>query len=213
MGEKGGVQFASEWDQREEDEPDQHDILWELLDKADVVITYNGDKFDLPIVNREFLTRGYLPPSPYFSVDLYRTVKRKFRFLYNKMDYVCRELGIGRKVKHEGFELWTKVMDGDAKARAKMERYNKQDVRLLEPLYKHLLPWIDTHPNHALYVDTNEPVCPNCGSKHLHKKGVQRTQTQIYQRYSCQSCGKPSRSRTTLVPPDKRATILAGVKT
>jgi len=211
MGEKGGVQFVSEWDEAGREAMLQR--LWELLDEADVVISYNGDRFDLPICNREFLTHDFYPPSPYFSIDLYRTVKRKFRFLYNKMDYVCQELGIGRKVKHEGFQLWIKVMEGDEKAQAKMERYNKQDVRLLEPLYKYLLPWIDAHPNHALYVETTEPVCPNCGSKHLHKKGVQRTQTQVYQRYSCQSCGKHSRGRTTLVPRTDAPRILAGVKT
>lgn len=207
LGEWGGVQFKSEWDKR-----GNHIVhLWDLLDQADAVVTYNGKRFDLPVANKEFVVLGMNPPSPYASIDLFKTVKKNFRFTHNGLNDVCQQLSLGRKVKHEGFELWIKVMEGDEKARAKMERYNKQDVRLLESLYKYLLPWIQPHPNHALFVESKVPVCPNCGSKHLHKKGVERTQTQIYQRYSCQSCGKPSRGRNTLVPPDKRANVLVGL--
>lgn len=207
LGEPGGVQFRSEWDGQ-----GSHIMhLWNLFDEADAVITYNGKRFDLPVANREFLMMGLTPPSPYASIDLFKTVKKNFRFAYNSLDYVCGQLGLGSKVRHEGFDLWLKVMDGDPRARERMERYNKQDVRLLVPLYRHLLPWIQPHPNHNLFVDSSEPVCPNCGSKHLHKKGVERTSTQIYQRYSCQKCGKHSRGRSTLVPPDQRHRIITGV--
>lgn len=207
LGEPGGVQFDSEWAKG------VHIArLHGLLDEADAVITYNGNGFDLPVANREFLLHGLTPPSPYASIDLYKTVKGKFRFLYNSLGYVCGQLGIGSKLSHTGFQLWLDVMNGDEKARRKMELYNKRDVRLLEPLYKELLPWIDGHPNHGLWVDDMKPVCTNCGSSKLHKKGMERTTTQIYQRYSCQSCGKHVRGRNTLVPPEHRHRILAGIK-
>jgi DNA polymerase elongation subunit (family B) len=35
-----------------------------LIDEADAVITYNGKKFDMPTLNREFLLQKLLPPSP-----------------------------------------------------------------------------------------------------------------------------------------------------
>ena len=54
-----------------------------MLDEADVVVTFNGDKFDLKILNQEFLMAGLGPASPYKSVDLYKVVKRKFRFTSN----------------------------------------------------------------------------------------------------------------------------------
>jgi len=116
--------------------------LWELLNEADVVCHYNGDNFDIPLINREFLKYGYPPPSRYKSIDLLKTVRKNFRFTSNKLDHVCDELGLGRKAQHEGHELWLKCMDGDDRAWKTMEKYNKQDVVLLEKLYDKVLPWV-----------------------------------------------------------------------
>ena len=114
--------------------------IWELLDEADVVVHYNGLKFDIPTLNKEFIKHGMPPPSPYKQLDMMRVVKQAFRFESNKLDYVSAALKIGQKTKHEGFALWVKCMDGDPAAWRKMERYNKGDVRLLERLYKRLRP-------------------------------------------------------------------------
>ena len=46
--------------------------IWELLDEADMVVHYNGARFDIPIINREFLLYDILPPSPFKQVDLYQ---------------------------------------------------------------------------------------------------------------------------------------------
>ena len=89
-------------------------------------------------------------------------------------------------------------------------KYNIQDVKLLEDLYNELLPWIKNHPNHALYMDTTRPVCTNCGSYHVVKKGLEHTLTQSYQRYKCKDCGAPLRGRTTVLPKEKREHVLRG---
>jgi len=86
--------------------------LYDILSSADAVITFNGDKFDIPTINREFLEAGITPPSPAHSVDLYKTVKRRFRLMSNKLDFVCQTLGIGGKVKHKGMALWYECMSG-----------------------------------------------------------------------------------------------------
>ena len=59
-------------------------------------------------------------------------------------------------------------MNGDKDAWKRMEKYNIQDVVLLENLYGHLLPWIKSHPNHNLFSDGH--VCPSCSSSSLHKE-------------------------------------------
>ena len=82
-----------------------------LLEEADAVVHYNGKKFDIPTLNREFLLAELQPPSGYSEVDLYSAVKKKFRFASNKLDYVSSELGIGNKVQHKGMGLWTDCMD------------------------------------------------------------------------------------------------------
>lgn len=158
-----------------------------LLDEADVVIHYNGTKFDIPTLNKEFIKHGFPPPSPYKQLDLYLVARRAFRFESNKMDYVSAALKIGRKVKHEGFELWTKCMKGDAKAWKKMGHYNRGDVTLLEKLYKRLQPWIERHPNHSAFMD--KLACPKCGSEKTQRRGDQVALTRTYRRYQCLTCG------------------------
>jgi hypothetical protein len=166
--------------------------VWSLLDEADVVLTYNGTSFDLPYLNGEMLLAGMKPPSPYRQIDLLLAVRKQFKFPSNKLAYITEALGLEGKVKHEGFELWTKCMAGDPKAWKKMERYNKRDVTLLEELYELLQPWIPSHPSHAAF--TGEHVCPACGSDDLKRRGFAYTAVSKFDQWLCSSCGKWSRS-------------------
>jgi DNA polymerase elongation subunit (family B) len=80
--------------------------IYLLLAEADAVIHYNGTKFDIPTLNKEFLLYGMTPPAPYKQIDLLRVAKNQFRFPSNKLDYVAQALGLGKKTKHIGHELW-----------------------------------------------------------------------------------------------------------
>lgn len=173
-----------------------------LLDEADVVIHYNGKRFDVPHLNREFVEAGMTPPSPFQQIDLFQVVKRRFRFPSNKLDYVSRTLGLKGKVRHEGHELWVKCMAGDAKAWRTMQRYNKQDVMLLEELYDVLLPWIPGHPSRTV-IDGIEG-CPGCGSEALTRQGYAYTSVSKYQRFRCSDCGKWSRGSKRVAAADIR---------
>lgn len=169
-----------------------------LLNDADAVIHYNGSKFDIPTLNKEFLLHSFNPPSPYRQIDLLRTVRSNFRFPSNKLDYVAQRLGLGKKQEHEGHELWVKCMNGDKDAWKRMEKYNIQDVVLLENLYNSLLPWIKSHPNHNLFQDGH--VCPTCASTALQKRGTSISGTGTYQRYQCKGCGSWSQGTKAIKP-------------
>ena len=166
--------------------------IYKLLDEADAVIHYNGTKFDIPTLNKEFLLLGLTPPAPYKEIDLLRTSRSKFKFPSNKLDYVAQALGLGEKVKHIGHELWIKCMNKDKQAWDMMKKYNIQDVVLLEKVYGKMLAWIKTHPNHNGFADG--VVCPNCGGKSLQKRGFACNTNTVYQRLRCNDCGKWSRS-------------------
>ena len=167
-----------------------------LLNDADAVVHYNGTKFDIPTLNKEFLLHSFNPPSPYKQIDLLRVVRSNFRFPSNKLDYVAQRLNLGKKHEHEGHELWVKCMNGDKDAWKRMEQYNIQDVVLLESLYNALRPWIKSHPNHNLFADDH--VCPNCASTRLQKRGTSISSTGTYQRYQCSSCGTWSQSTKSI---------------
>lgn len=172
----------------------------QLLEEADVVIHYNGNRFDLPILNREFILYDFKPPAPYKSIDLLNTVRRKFRFVSNKLDYVCEKLGLGKK--HEtDFKLWVDCMNKDPVAWEKMKKYNIQDSLLLEKLFDKIRPWIPNFPNYGLYQE-DALVCPSCGSKHIQRRGFHRTNACTYQRYQCQAdgCGKWFRDGNNVGP-------------
>lgn len=168
----------------------------ELLTEADVVMHYNGKRFDVPHLNREFLKVGLLPAAPFKQIDLMNVVKKQFKFPSYKLDYVSKYLGLAGKTKHSGHDLWKACMAGDGAAWARMKRYNKQDVRLLEDMYAFLRPWITQHPNFSLHDETNPDAdsCPTCGSVELKPQGFAYTSIGKYQRYQCAECGKWSRS-------------------
>lgn len=159
-----------------------------LLNEADAVIHYNGKSFDIPTLNKEFVSHEMEPPAPYKQIDLLQVCRAEFRFASNKLDYVAKQLGLGTKVGHEGFELWTKCMAGDPDAWVEMEKYNAHDVVLLEQLYERIRPWIKTHPNHGLYSDDAQ-LCPNCGSSHFIRRGYAYTNAGKYPRFRCVDCG------------------------
>lgn len=180
-----------------------------FMDEADIIIHYNGKKFDIPILNKEFLNHGLAPPSSYAQLDLLETVRKKFRLASNKLDYVCQNLGLGSKVEHKGMDLWRGCMNDNNADWKKMQQYNKRDVAILEKLYKRLLPWIDG-PNFALYNDNTIMQCNICGSTHLQYRGYAYTKTMKYRRFQCQSCGKWLRERTNCLSKEKKKSILIG---
>jgi predicted RNA-binding Zn-ribbon protein involved in translation (DUF1610 family) len=113
------------------------------------------------------------------------------------MGYVSDQFKLGNKLKHQGHELWLHCMNPKSEEYNSswdiMEEYNIQDVILLESLYDRLVGWVPGHPNHS--AQTGDHVCPNCGSRHLQRRGTHITQALSYQRYQCKDCGKWSRSR------------------
>jgi len=168
--------------------------LRDLFDEADIIVGHNGDQFDIKKSNARFLVHGLPPPSPYKTVDTKKVAKKYFNFNSNKLDDLGQHLGLGRKEKHEGFELWLGCMRGDPKSWAHMLKYNKQDVNLLESVYETMKPWMTNHPNLAA-IAGKECACPNCEGGNLQRRGFNYTRTGKFQRYSCLDCGAWSSAR------------------
>lgn len=180
--------------------------IHKLLDQADAVIHYNGTKFDIPVLNGEFLTNGLPAPSPYTQIDLYKTVKAKFKFPSNKLDYVAQILKLKKqKIHNKGHALWKGCMDKDPESWEEMEKYNRGDVEVTEELYGYLKPWIKGHPSWSVY--TGELVCPTCGSSHYHGRGYRYTSAGKYQRYQCQDCTHWFRGNKNLALGEKFISI------
>lgn len=154
----------------------------ELLEEADIVVTYNGIKYDMPKITGEILLAGLPPPPKVAQVDLLKVVKG-FGFNMNRLAYIAPLLKVGGKMKHEGFHLWKDVMAGDEKAQRKMMRYCIQDVRITDKLYSKVRPFITTHP-----TIRNGEKCPACDKHKTQKRGYRYTRYFQIQRNQCTNC-------------------------
>lgn len=161
----------------------------ELMSEADIIVAHNGTSFDTKKVQTRLIANGFPPPKPFREVDTLRIAKRHFAFSSNRLGDLCKAMGIGAKGDPGGFETWLACRAGDPKAWARMKRYNKQDVVILEQLYLKLRPWSNNHPNMALLSD-KPSACPKCGStKGMVSRGWSAAgSVSRRRRYECLSC-------------------------
>lgn len=198
------TEFYSEWD-------DGHQGMVEqarrILDEADVILHFNGKRFDDPWLRAEIKMAGLLPPSPYKQIDLYQQTKQ-FRLDSHKLQHVLTHLlKLEGKVQHSGFNLWRKVLDGDEKARRLFKRYNIRDVDALWEAFEELKPWLKL-PNANLYAPGTDRVCPKCGKEALQSRGYYHLATGTYPRWWCDpakgGCGGWSRGTHRVASTDVR---------
>lgn len=172
------------------------DIRDHLID-SDALIHHNGDNFDLPYLNGRLLYWGYKPLPSMIQIDTKKIAKNKFRFNSNRLDYLAQFLKVGKKNKVEQ-EDWLGALRGDRASVEKLAAYNVVDVEVLEKVYVKLAPFAESKLNQAVFNDGEKPVCPLCGSEHLHRRGSRYTRTGEYERYECQACGHWSQGTRTI---------------
>jgi DNA polymerase elongation subunit (family B) len=185
--------------------------LWLLLEEADIVVTHNGDKFDIKRINTRFIEHGLGPTTAYKSIDTLKVVKKNFNFTSNKLDFIAKKFGIEGKCTTE-LQLWLDCIAGNEKALEEMLIYNIRDTVITEKIYLKLLPWIKNHPNIGLYNITDDKKCPNCGSNDLHDAGYSTSSIGLYKNYRCNKCGTISRERTTSLTTKENKNIIVQVK-
>ena len=170
--------------------------LWDLLENADIVVTHNGDAFDLPRINTRFALNGMTPPSPYYRIDTFKVAKKEFAFTSNKLDAIAHYFGLEGKYDTD-FKLWEGCINGNRKALQEMQEYNIQDVKVLEEVFLKLRPWIKGFPNNNNYMSSKTLVCATCGSDNVEELQEQYyyTSTGKYQLFRCKACGAITKSR------------------
>lgn len=176
--------------------------LWNMVDEADVIIAHNMDRFDRRRINARFIQNGLNPPLPYQMIDTLKIAKKQFAFSSRKLDYINNLFSL-RKKDDTTFQLWIDCVHGDEKALEYMETYNRSDVLALEELYVLVRPWMTSHPNFGVFVESDDSLCPTCGCNNLEWKGHYTTPSGKYKSFRCKECGAIGRSRFTCIPKDK----------
>lgn len=187
--------------------------LWELLDRADIIIAQNGKRFDVRKVNARFIQCGIGPPSPYRVIDTMLVARKYFAFSSQKLAHTSQLLTDTPKDPHRrfpGFELWKACLADDPKAWAEMRKYNRRDVVATEKVYLKMRPWIESHPNVGVYAESERPLCPRCGSDRVKRnsKKFSVKQQGMYIQYQCTKCGGTARGKLMQLPLEKRRSLL-----
>ena len=166
---------------------------WQMLNKADIVITHNGRRFDHRKLNARFIYYGLSRPSHYLTIDTLKATQKQFATSSHKQDYLTKYLKLPEKIKTD-IDLWKECSKGNEKALSRMVKYCRGDVRGLEELYLTIRSWIDNHPNLPLFTDYDGSRCPACESNKLTWKNFYYTPMGKYKTFRCE-CGAIGRSR------------------
>jgi len=111
------------------------------IGRFDKLVTFYGKRFDLSFLRTRAMTLGI--PFPDYGaiahIDLYDTVKRKFRLRSNRLEHACQILlGDSRKTRFDPL-FWRCAARGDQKSLDMILEHNKFDVLDLERLYNKVI--------------------------------------------------------------------------
>lgn len=150
----------------------------ELINASDVLVTFNGKRFDLKLLNTRALFWGLPPITAKKHVDLFEQAKKSFKFPSNSMQNVSKYLGLEGKLATGGTLLWERCANYDNKevcdnALIEMETYNRQDIEATRDLHVRLLGWGKNTPNIGTIAKSKDGLdglrCTHCGSNDVSK--------------------------------------------
>lgn len=145
----------------------------EAVNNCDLMVTFNGKRFDVKLLNTRALFWGLPPVKSPKHIDLFEQSKRVFKFPSNSMQNVSMYLGENGKLETSGSNLWERCSEWEnydecEKALIEMLTYGNQDIEATRDLYKRFQGWMKGVPN--LGTITNEVTenktlrCVHCGS-------------------------------------------------
>lgn len=158
-----------------------------IIDKADIVVGHNADRFDLTVFNTRLLAHDLNPVSPHKSFDTKKISKNKFHLPSNKLDDIADFLGIERKLSHKGKTMWFGCEQGNEADWKMMKSYNKRDVLILDKVLDKILPFFK-HNNDYTNNGMNCPS-PTCQSKNMQKAKKRIVKGGYKIQYQCMDCG------------------------
>ena len=168
---------------------------YEILKNADVIVTHNGRRFDLKFLQTR-LAIHRLPALPKIAhVDTCSVLKSNLLLFNNRLNTAGKILTNTEKLENGGWDLWVKVSNRHKPSMKLMSDYCKQDVNVLEKVFRKLRPFVTNIPNYNVFSDGSIRLCPNCGSTRLQKNGYRTIKENIFTRFRCIDCGSVSQSK------------------
>lgn len=113
---------------------------WCLDVDPDVIVTFNGDYFDIPYINTRRLGAGNrtLPPARY--IDHWKTCRYNLRLHSNGLDALATHLGVKHKKTRFEPSVWQRAMFGSKVDLDQIVHHCELDVLVLEECHDRVLP-------------------------------------------------------------------------
>jgi len=166
----------------------------EILADADEIVTHNGKRFDVKVLNTRLAFWGLPPINKTKHVDTKQVCKSHLSLYSNSLAEAAKFFGIANKMTFSNkWGMWERLAFNDhTKEDLKvMTKYCIQDVEVTHQLYLKTKPFHGTQAvNRNLWVDGEKHVCNTCGCDKLIGHGtVPRTKGKVTQRWLCKACG------------------------
>ncbi|MEQ1561389.1 MAG: ribonuclease H-like domain-containing protein [Nitrospira sp.] len=110
---------------------EEFEEMWKIINKADVLITFNGDYFDIPLLNKYYKKAGLGDLADIRSLDIFREIKNSSgRWL--KLDKIA-EGTFGINKSGDGLEAVKWWREGEID---KIKKYCLDDVKITKDVYE-----------------------------------------------------------------------------
>jgi len=181
--------YSLKWDSKQNDKAMVKKFI-QVMSKADEIIGHNCDKFDTKWIRTRAIYHRLNMPPEYKSIDTLKESRKGFNFPSNRLDAICKYLGIGEKIKTTE-QLWMDIWRRkSSKAMNEMVKYCKMDVLILEEYFKILNEYIKP----KIRISSNRAECPDCGSDHMIIRGYHTSLSGLVSvKLQCQACRKYTR--------------------
>lgn len=160
--------YSIDWGLKKQNDKQLLIELSKVLNEADIICAQNGDRYDLRFINGRLAYHDLPPLEAPSTADTLKMSRKAFFLNSHSLDYMGKFFKLGQKMETGGLDLWISVMRKDPKALAKMIKYCKQDVRLLESVYQRISKYSPPRhkPNPGVKLS-----CPACGNENTIFKG------------------------------------------
>lgn len=113
---------------------EEFEEMWKIIQKADVLISFNGDYFDIPLLNKYYKKAGLGDLTKIRSLDIFREIKNSSgRWL--KLDKIA-EGTFGINKSGDGLEAVAWWRQGEID---KIRKYCLDDVKITKDVYEFAL--------------------------------------------------------------------------
>lgn len=115
------------------------------LEKYDLIVAHNGRMFDIPFLNARLAKAGERPLNTHFVMDpRWFLNSGAMRIGSAKLENAQKFFNLGEAKTPISWEDWQKASMGDREAMDQVVIHCEQDVKVLEELYWHVLPYVKT---------------------------------------------------------------------